>query len=508
MHSPSAEDRALIEKTYLFAENAHKDHKRFSGEPYFNHLFETAKSLASLGLGPKTISAGLLHDSIEDAGVHEETIKKEFGDEILFLIKGVTKLGKLKYRGLERHTESLRRLFVATSQDVRVLLIKLTDRLHNMRTLEHVRPDKQLRIALETLEIYAPIAHRLGIGVLRRELEDIAFKYVYPKEYEETAKLIKQKSAETEKHLQKMIKAVKRELGKNGIRHFTTASRMKGLYSLYLKLKRKDDDIEKVYDISALRIIVPTVEDCYKVLGIIHSVWRPLPRRIKDYIAFPKPNGYRSIHTTVFTGDGGILEFQIRTEKMHQEAEYGIASHVSYKTTSDDTHAKRQLGLEWLRNLLPFIPGKGRETAGKDSKANRAKYAISSVPSWIREIGNVEEATYGKEFLERIKADFFTHRVFVFTPKGDVVDLPIDSSPIDFAYCIHSDIGGHIAGVKVNGKMVTLDTKLHNGDIVEIMTKPSAKPSAKWLEFAKTTFAQKQIRAALAKEHVSRSRNS
>lgn len=504
MHNPSSEDRALVEKAYLFAENAHKDYKRFSGEPYFNHLFETAKSLAGLGLGPKTISAGLLHDSVEDAHVSEEEVTKEFGEEILFLIKGVTKLGKLKYRGLDRHTESLRRLFVATSQDVRVLLIKLTDRLHNMRTLDHVRPDKQRRIAEETLEIYAPIAHRLGIGVLRRELEDLAFKYVHPKEYVGIAKIVKQKTAETQKHLEKMIKAVKKVLGRNGIRDFTTTSRLKGLYSLYLKLKRKDGDIEKVYDISALRIVVPTVEDCYKVLGIIHTVWRPLPRRIKDYIAFPKPNGYRSIHTTVFTGDGGILEIQIRTREMHQEAEFGIASHVFYKGGAEEVHGRRQLGLEWLRNLLPFMPGKGKTSEKESQRKERAKYSVAGLPGWIREMSDMEEAGYGKEFLARIKADFFSYRVFAFTPKGDVVDLPIDSSPVDFAYAIHSDIGDHIAGAKVNGKMVALDTKLHNGDIVEIMTKPSAKPSSKWLDVAKTTLAQKQIRAALAKEKTAK----
>ncbi len=503
MHAPSKGDVALVEKAYLFAENAHKDHNRFSGEPYFNHLFETAKSLAALGLGPRSIAAGLLHDSMEDVGVSEETIRKEFGEEVLFLIRGVTKLGHLKYRGLERHTESLRRLLVATSQDIRVLLIKLMDRLHNMKTLEHVPTDKQKRIALETLEIYAPIAHRLGMGLLRRELEDLAFRYVYPEEYAEISRLVKEKSAETQAHLEKMLRAVKKELAKNGITKFQTNYRIKGLYSLYQKLQRKEGDIDRVYDISALRVIVPTIDDCYRVLGLIHKTWQPLPGRIKDFIATPKPNGYRSIHTTVFTGDGGILEIQIRTEKMHQESEYGITSHVLYKDEQQGGERTRQLGLLWLRNLLPFMRTSAKESSLEEEKVTSStKYSLREVPEWIRQMADMEDGGYGKEFLDRIKADFFNHRVFVFTPKGDVVDLPIGASSVDFAYAIHSDIGDHMAGAKVNGKLASLDTKLHNGDIVEIQTRQSAKPTHKWLEVAKTTMAQKHIRAAIAKKQV------
>ncbi len=506
MHDPSAEDIKLVEKAYSFAENAHKDHKRFSGEPYFNHLFETAKSLAELGFGPRTISAGLLHDTIEDVGVTEETIEKEFGDEILFLIRGVTKLGHLKYRGLERHTESLRRLMVATSQDIRVLLIKLMDRLHNMKTLEHVPSDKQRRIALETLEIFAPIAHRLGMGLLRRELEDLSFKYVQPKEYEETEKLRKERATPTTERLAKVLKDLKKKLASGGITNFKTDYRIKGLYSLYRKLERKDGDVDKIYDLAALRIVVPSVEDCYKVLGIVHANFRPLPNKIKDYIAFPKPNGYQSIHTTVFTGDGSLVEIQIRTEKMHQEAEYGIASHVLYKERPGGTIERQSIN--WLRSLIPFVGSRKTAVTPKANPkkdlphASRTKYSISTVPRWVEDLAGVDEAGQGKEFMDKLKTDFFSHRVFAFTPKGDVVDLPIGASPVDFAYAIHSDIGDHLTGAKVNGKLVSIDTPLHNGDIVEIMTKESAHPNAKWLDVAKTSFAQKHIRAAIARKEA------
>jgi len=508
MHTPSPEDAKLVEKAYSFAENAHKDHKRFSGEPYFNHLYETAKSLAELGFGPRTVSAGLLHDSIEDVGITEEQIQKEFGEEILFLIRGVTKLGHLKYRGLERHTESLRRLMVATSQDIRVLLIKLMDRLHNMKTLDHVPKDKQKRIALETLEIFAPIAHRLGMGLLRRELEDLSFKYVYPEEYEETDKLRKDRAILSTERLAKVLRDLKKQLAKNNIREFKTDYRIKGLFSLYRKLERKGGDIDKIYDLAALRIIVPTVEDCYKVLGIVHANWRPLPNKIKDYIAFPKPNGYQSIHTTVFTGEGSLIEIQIRTEKMHQEAEYGIASHVLYKELPEG--GKERQSVNWLRSLIPFVGRKPPEAqvkkARKDSHSiTRTKYSLSNVPRWVDDLAEVDEAGQGKEFMDKLKTDFFSHRVFAFTPKGDVVDLPVGAFPVDFAYAIHSDIGNHLTGAKVNGKLVSLDTVLHNGDIVEIMTKDSAHPNAKWLEVAKTSMAQKHIRAALAKKEPGKS---
>ena len=488
MDSPSKEDIELVNKAFIFAKNAHDGHTRYSGEPYFIHLFETAKSLAELGMGGTTIAAGLMHDTIEDVGVSEDVIEKEFGPEILFLIQGVTKLGKLKYQGAKRHTESLRKLFVAISQDIRVLIIKLTERLHNMKTLKHVPAHKQKRIALETLEIYAPLAYRLGMRKLNRELEDYAFTYVYPEEYKKVKDIIKKKSKETNEHLEKALNNIKKELAKEGLTNFHTDYRIKGLYSLYKKLVRKDMDIEKVYDVSAIRIIVPTIADCYKVLGITHKLWRPLIGRIKDYIAVPKPNGYRSIHTTIFTGDGGILEIQIRTEDMHREAEYGIASHVSYK---DGVKRGGESNIAWIVSML--------RPSFKKRNTDTEKFA--NVPQWIKHLAEAEMSNEPEEYIKNLKSDFFEHRVFVFTPKGDVIDLPTESSSIDFAYAIHSDIGNHIFGVKVNGKMVSLETKLENGDIVEIITKERSKPSRKWLDFVKTTEARRHIKNALQIKH-------
>lgn len=513
MDSPSAEDAALIGHAYTFAEKAHEGHKRFSGEPYFVHLVETAKGLASLGMGPKTIAAGLLHDSIEDVGVKPQTIQDEFGKDVRFLVEGVTKLGHLKYRGAERHKESLRKLLVATSKDVRVLIIKLMDRLHNMRTLSHVPEEKRKRIALETLEIYTPIAHRLGIGVVRRELEDLAFEYADPEGYKKTKGVLTERSRETLARLEKMDRTLKRSIGEMGIKHFRTDYRVKGLFSLFRKLARKEGNIEKVYDLAALRVIVPDIADCYRVLGLVHSHWRPLPNKIKDYIAFPKPNGYQSLHTTVFVGDGGIVEVQIRTEKMHQEAEFGIATHVLYKEGQTEGPLKlsekerKQTSFEWIKSL---IPGLGRQLKTKEKntdttktesdKKERNRYSITKVPEWVEDLGADDE----EDFETSIRSDIFNHRVFAFTPKGDVVDLPVHSSPIDFAFAIHSDIGNHTSGAKVNGKMVPLDTQLHNGDIVEIITKKSSKPSQKWLDFAKTTMARRHIRLSLDKEKNTR----
>ena len=490
LDSPLKKDAALITKAYNFAKVAHEGHKRYSGEPHFNHVVETAKSLAEIGMGPTSISVGFLHDIIEDVGVTKEEIEKEFGGEILFLIEGVTKLGKLKYRGVRRHVESLRKLFIAISQDIRVVIIKLMDRRHNMTTLEYVPEQKRKRIALETLEIYVPIADRLGMGKIKRELEDLAFPYVYPKESKEINELLKKRSKENIKQLQKILKTVKKALGKEGITHFKTEERIKGHYSLFKKLERKNFDISKINDVAALRIIVPNISDCYRVLGVIHGTWRPLPGKIKDYIAYPKPNGYRSIHTTVFTGHTGIIEIQIRTEQMHQEAKFGIASHILYKDSQ--AGEKRNFGLEWIRQ---FFPAFGKELSKKKSVVYK-KISQKDIPNWIKEIAEKQEEE-PEEYLKNIKSDFFSYRVFIFTPKGDVIDLPTNSSPIDFAYAVHSDIGNHIFGVKVNGKMVSLDTKLQNADIVEILTKEKSKPTSKWLNFTKTTLARRHIRSSL-----------
>jgi GTP diphosphokinase / guanosine-3',5'-bis(diphosphate) 3'-diphosphatase len=484
----SKSETQLIVDAFDFAKKTHEGQKRFSGEPYFVHLFETAKILSELKMSPTTIAAGLLHDSIEDAGAKEEEIKTLFGEEVLFLIKGVTKLGKLKYRGIERHNESLRKLFVAVSQDIRVIIIKLSDRLHNMNTLEYVPEHKQKRIAKETLEIYVPIAYRLGIRKLSRQLEDASFQFVYPKEYEKTKDLFKEKNKEDAQKLEKFQKSIKKTLAKNSIISFTIDYRIKSLYSLYNKLQRKEWNIEKIYDISALRIVLSDIDTCYRVLGIIHGTWRPLPGRIKDYIAFPKPNGYQALHTTIFTGYGNVVEIQIKTKKMHLEAEYGVASHISYK---DSNQNKIGSNLLWVKRLLPF------GSTFDETKVNQ-EINYDDIPSWIKELVDYQSKKENKDnFEEEIKEDFFQQRIFVFTPKGDVIDLPIGSSPIDFAYAIHSEIGDHTNGVKVNGKLMALDKELKNGDIVEIITNKKSKPSQKWIDYAKTSVAKKHIKSAL-----------
>ncbi len=505
MSSHSPEDRTLIEKAYLFAAEAHKDFKRFSGEPYLIHLVETAKGLAKIGMGAKTIAAGLLHDTMEDAGTKAETVEKEFGKEIRFLIEGVTKLGHLKYRGAERHRESLRKLLVATGQDTRVLIIKLMDRLHNMRTLQHVPEEKRKRIALETLEIYAAIAHRLGMGLVRRELEDLAFEYAYPEEYAEARTLLTERTQDTDERLEKMTRTLKKELALNGVTNFHIDYRVKGLWSLWQKLKRKGGDISRVYDVAAIRIITHDVADCYRVLGIVHNLWQPLPNKIKDYIAFPKPNGYQGLHTTIFSGDGGIVEMQIRTEAMHQEAQYGIAAHVVYKeAASRHEHMQgtsRQSSFDWIRSLVPGLSHPQKplpsDALPPPAETKRTRYSAQDIPDWLSDLESEKD---NPDFETTLKTDIFSHRVFAFTPLGDVVDLPGNSSPIDFAYAIHSDIGDHIAGVKVNGKLVPLDTTLHNGDIVEVQTKKTATPKAKWLDIAKTTLARRHIRNFLERQ--------
>mgnify|MGYP003433531573 FL=1 len=453
-------DKALIQKAYLFAQKAHEGQKRASGDPYFLHVFGTAKNLARFGMDATTISAVLLHDTIEDTEVTGEDIEREFGKDILFLVNGVTKLGKLKYQGRERHVESLRKFFLAVAEDFRVFIIKLADRLHNLRTLEYVKPEKQKRIAIEAIEVYAPLANRLGIGKVKGEIEDAAFPFAYPKEYAKVEEIIKDKVPVYEASLQKINEKLKEDLTKQNVHTVELSARMKHKYSLWKKLERYKMDMDKIYDIVALRVIVKDVEECYRVLGIVHSIWRPLPNRIKDYIALPKTNGYQSIHTTVFTGDGGIAEIQIRTEEMHGRAEYGIASHFSYKEMTAAQKEKTPHKFEWV-NQFKLLDGDG----------------ITK-----------------ERFEESLKLDVTKNRIFVFTPEGDVIDLPEESSPIDFAYAVHSEIGDKALSAKINGKMSKLGTKLKNGDIVEIATGKNEHPSTKWLDYAKTTVARKHIR--------------
>jgi len=496
--NPTEADRALILKAYEFAAAAHEGQLRKSGEPYMSHLAAVGLSLAEMGMGPRTIAAGLLHDTIEDTPVTAEDIKENFGDEILFLVDGVTKLSSVRYYGSDRHNESLRKLFVATSQDIRVLIVKLVDRLHNIQTLEYVDKSKHLRIARETLEVYVPVAHRLGMGRIRKELEDLAFPYVYPKEYEEVVRLLELKTGKAEQILERERKTLQKKLAETGLRDFNTSFRVKGLYSLYQKLKRKEWDMDKIYDLLAMRVVVSSVEECYRALGIVHEMWRPLPKRVKDYIAFPKPNGYQSIHTTVTTLNGTILEIQIRTKKMHHEAEYGIASHMMYKNKNTPNNPPSNL----FSNLLPSL---FRPFIWKEQKPETTPKVVleaphrEKIPQWIGQIGEMytKEKATGSEFVDDMRKDFFTNRIFVFTPNGDVVDLPIGACPIDFAYAIHSEVGDHIAAAKVNKKLVQLDSELKNGDIVEIDTKKSARPSRKWLDAARTSLARRRIRVAL-----------
>jgi GTP pyrophosphokinase len=462
----SKEGKALIQKAADFAENAHDGQKRMSGEPYFVHVFETAKTLARIGMDIKTIVAGFLHDTLEDTKTSEKELTTEFGEEIVFLIKGVTKLGILKYKGHERHVESLRKFFVAMANDLRVVIVKLADRLHNLNTLEHVREDKRKRIAMESIEVYASLANRLGMGKLKGEIEDAAFPFAYPKEYAEIEEILKEKKEVYKKQLKEVHLKLEEILKENKIKVSEINYRIKHKYSLWRKLQRYNMDIDKIYDIVALRVIVENVADCYKTLGIVHSVWKPLPGKIKDYIALPKPNGYQSIHTSIFTGAGEIAEIQIRTKEMHAEAAYGITAHFTYKEKGKAKLDKSQI--EWIEGL-------------KNLKM------VANEPG---------------KFIENLKTDFFSHRIFIFTPKGDVVDLPLNSTPIDFGYLIHSDIGNHIVSAKVNGKMAPIHTSLKNGDIVEVVTKKDAHPSSKWLDYVKTTTAKKHIKSYLEKNSL------
>lgn len=497
--TPTEADKALIDKAYKFAETAHEGQKRKSGEPYITHSASVGLMLAEMGMGPRTISAALLHDTLEDTEVTNDDIREAFGPEILFLVDGVTKLSSVRYYGSDRHNESLRKLFVATSQDIRVLIIKLVDRLHNMQTLDYVDEQKRQRIARETLEVYVPVAHRLGMGRIRKELEDLAFPYVYPDEYKKVCDLLEQKVGKAEFILERERKALQKKLADSGLLDFSTAYRVKGLYSLFQKLKRKEWDIDRIYDLLAMRVVVSSVEECYQTLGIIHEMWRPLPKRVKDYIAFPKPNGYQSIHTTVTTLNGTILEIQIRTKKMHHEAEYGVASHIMYK---DKASVNSNSSNPRFSNLLPslFRPFIWKEHKPEsDVKVVRDVPHQEKIPQWIGQIGEMytKEKATGSEFVDDMRKDFFTNRIFVFTPNGDVVDLPIGATPIDFAYAIHSEVGDHVSGAKINKKLVQLDTELKNGDIVEIETRKSAKPSRKWLDAVRTSLAKRRIRTAL-----------
>ncbi len=468
-------DLELIKKAFDFAQKSHSGQTRRSGEPYIQHSLATAETLAEMKLDSQTIAAGLLHDVADDTAVSPEQIKKEFGKEIAQLVDGVTKLGKIKYRGMERHVENLRKMFLAMAEDIRVVLIKLADRLHNMKTLEILPPEKQQRIALETMEIYAPLANRLGIGRLKGELEDLSFQYLLPGEYRWLKDQMRDQLEQREEYIKKIIPILKKELAKEGVDPLRLLWRAKHYFSLYKKLQRHEMNLSRVYDLVALRIIVPTMEDCYSTLGILHQLWRPLPGRIKDYIALPKPNGYQSLHTTVFCQGGKIIEVQIRTEKMDNEAEHGIAAHWYYS---------EQRGFKaYLKKI--FTPAPEKEL------------------KWICQLQEWQKQTQSSdEFFKSLKIDFFKDRIFIFTPKGDVIDLPEGATPVDFAYCIHSEIGHRCQGAKIDGKLSSLDSPLKNGQVVEIMVQKQSKPSLDWLKFVKTNVAQSRVRQWFNKHQI------
>ena len=458
-----------IHRAYEYISKKHKDQFRKSGEPYIVHPVNVAKILSELNMDSTTVVAGLLHDVLEDTSATYEELVELFGQEVADIVEGVTKIGKIKFRDLkEAQAENFRKLILATAKDIRVVIVKLADRLHNMRTLNHLRRDKRIRIAEETLSVYAPIAHRLGIWEIKRALEDLSFKYLYPREYERVRKFVSQSLEDLETYLKKfVIPTVKRELEKAGIEGDITY-RPKHLYNVWQKTIRKNISLEEVHDLLGVRIVVDTLHECYVTLGLIHSLFKPVPGKFKDYISLPKPNLYQSLHTTVIAPKGRMVEFQIRTREMHLRAERGIAAHWAYKEGKE----KAQEGeiFSWLRDLVENIQG-------------------SKNPS---------------DVLDNLKRELFSEEVFVFTPKGDLLVLPAGATPIDFAYHIHTEVGNHCAGAKVNGRIVPLNYRLQSGDQVEIITSPSKKPNPAWLKFVVTSKSKNRIKHFIKQEEKER----
>ncbi len=457
-------DLTGLDEAYEFARQAHEGQMRKSGEPFFVHPVEVCLILAELHLDTATLQAALLHDVVEDSSVPLSEIKRRFGEEVAALVDGVTKLGKIKFASLEEtQSQNLRKMLIAMAKDIRVILIKLADRLHNMRTLSALPPERRRDKAIETMEIYAPLAHRLGISSIKWELEDLAFYYLEPKRFHQVQKMVAESREARERYLQQVIDQLQSELGAVGI-GAEIAGRPKHLYSIYQKMSHKGKDFNEIYDLIALRVLTDSVKDCYGALGTVHSIWKPVPGRFKDYVAMPKFNMYQSLHTTVIGPAGRPLEIQIRTEEMHRTAEYGVAAHWRYKEDrrGDESFDER---LAWLRQMLEW------QTELKDPR----------------------------EFMEALKIDLFEDEVFVFSPKGDVISLRRGSTPIDFAYAIHTEVGHHCVGAKVNGSIVSLGYELQMGDQVEVLTNKSSGPSRDWLNIVKTSSARSKIRTYFSK---------
>jgi len=462
---PKLEDWTLVEKAYKYSQQAHSGQKRESGESYIIHPLGVVMILAELELDLVTVIAGLLHDVVEDTDITLEQIRKEFGEEVASLVDGVTKLSRLDFSSKEeQQAETLRKMFIAMAQDIRVVLIKLADRTHNLRTLRYLNTSKQKEIAKETLEIYAPLAHRLGIYMIKWELEDLAFRYMQPEEYFQLVEKLAKKRREREHFINRIIWVLQDKLSEAAITA-EIQGRPKHLYSIHNKMKTQGKDLNEIYDLTAVRIIVDSVKDCYHTLGIVHTIWKPIPGRFKDFIAMPKPNMYQSLHTTVFAAENELAEIQIRTWDMHRTAEYGIAAHWRYKEKVKDSDELDQK-LTWLRQLL----------------------------EWQHDYRDA------RDFIKDLKGDLFTDEVFVFTPKGDVFDLPAGSVTIDFAYKIHTDVGNHCTGARVNGRLVPLDYQLKTGDMVEVITAKNGSPSRDWLNLVKTNHAKSKIRSWFKKE--------
>jgi len=452
------DDLSIIKKAYDYSLKHHEGQERASGDPYLIHPLEVALVLAEIKMDPVAVAAGLLHDSVEDTSVTIGDIRKEFGEQVAHIVEGVTKISKIDFATREeQQAENLRKMMLAMVDDIRVVLIKLADRLHNMRTLEHLDPERQKKIAQETLEIYAPIAHRLGMGKIRGELEDLSFRFLDPAGYAQVEDAVNARRKQGEAFLEKMQRIVGDKLKEAGIQA-QVESRIKRLYSIHKKLQRQRIGVDQVYDLFAMRVITRSLQDCYAVLGIIHNVWRPVPGRIKDFIAMPRPNFYQSLHTSVITEDGTPFEIQIRTEEMHKTAEEGIAAHWKYK--DGPVSAQDEQRLAWLRQVV----------------------------EWQRDVSDPNE------FLSTLKVDLYPAEVYTFSPKGKVVVLPRDATPIDFAYSIHTEVGHTCVGAKVNGRMVPLRHKLHSGDIVEILTQPGHKPSRDWLGLVKSSRSRNKIK--------------